>query len=172
LKKRCAIPNLSNKSNFCFRLPAYEAKIRVRERKLPKLYWCDPGLVRAIKGSSGTLSPEETGPLFEGLVAQLLRAYKDYRGNFDAIYYWAPAGSLKTEVDFILMRNREVVAVEAKSGRAFAKNWCRGLRAIADMENLRRRIIVYPRGPALRTEDGIDVIPFHDFAALLAENRL
>ena len=31
---------------LCFRLPAYEARLRVRERKLPKWYWCDPGLVR------------------------------------------------------------------------------------------------------------------------------
>ena len=31
------------------RLPAYEAKLRVRERRHPKLYWIDPGLVRAVK---------------------------------------------------------------------------------------------------------------------------
>ena len=43
---------------LCFRLPAYEAKIRVRERKLPKWYWCDPGLVRAMKGSKGSVLPE------------------------------------------------------------------------------------------------------------------
>jgi len=79
--------------------------MRVRERKLPKWYWCDPGLVRAIKRSSGTLIPEETGPLFEGLVAQLLRAYRDYRRIFDEMYYWAPAGSVATEVDFLLLRN-------------------------------------------------------------------
>ena len=157
---------------LCFRLPAFEAKMRVRERKLPKWYWCDPGLVRAIKRSSGVLIPEETGALFEGLVAQLLRAYIDYRRIFDVMYYWAPAGSVKTEVDFILRRNREFVAVEVKSGRVFSKRWCRGLRAIADLKGLQRRVIVYPHGPLLRTEDGIDVMSFHYFAGLLAENRL
>jgi len=157
---------------LCFRLPAFEAKMRVRERKLPKWYWCDPGLVRAIKRSSGVLIPEETGALFEGLVAQLLRAYIDYRRIFDVMYYWAPAGSVKTEVDFILRRNREFVAVEVKSGRVFSKRWCRGLRAIADLKGLQRRVIVYPHGPLLRTEDGIDVMSFDYFAGLLAENRL
>ena len=157
---------------LCFRLPAFEAKMRVRERKLPKWYWCDPGLVRAIKRSSGVLIPEETGALFEGLVAQLLRAYIDYRRIFDVMYYWAPAGSVKTEVDFILLRNREIVAVEVKSGRVFSKRWCRGLRAIADLKGLQRRVIVYPHGPLLRTEDGIDVMSFDYFAGLLAENRL
>jgi predicted AAA+ superfamily ATPase len=157
---------------LCFRLSAYEAKMRVRERKLPKWYWCDPGLVRAIKRSSGNLIPEETGPLFEGLVAQLLRAYKDYRRIFDEMYYWAPAGSVKTEVDFLLLRNQEFVAVEAKSGRTFSKRWCKGLRAIADLKDLKRRVVVYPHGPLLQTEDGIDVMPFDHFTELLAENRL
>ena len=71
---------------ICFRLPAFEAKMRVRERKLPK--------------------------------------------------------------------------------------WCKGLRALANLKGLRRRIIVYPRGPVMRTEDGIDGMPFEYFAEQLAENSL
>ena len=157
---------------LCFRLPAFEAKMRVRERKLPKWYWCDPGLVRAIKRSSGAVTPEERGPLFEGLVAQLLRAYRDYRRIFDEMYYWAPAGGIETEVDFLLLRNREFVAIEVKSGRVFSEKWCKGLRAIDDLKGLQRRIVVYPHGPVLRTEDGIDVIPFDHLTGLLAENRL
>ena len=35
---------------LCFRLPAYETRLRVRERRLPKWYWCDPGIVRAMNG--------------------------------------------------------------------------------------------------------------------------
>jgi len=157
---------------LCFRLPAFEAKMRVRERRLPKWYWCDPGLVRAIKRSSGALIPEETGPLFEGLVAQLLRAFKDYRRIFDEMYYWAPAGGVDTTVDFLLLRNREFVAVEVKSGRIFSEKWCKGLGAIAELKGLQRRIVVYPLGPVLRTEDGIDGMPFDYFANLLAENKL
>ena len=157
---------------LCFRLPAYEAKMRVRERKHPKWYWCDPGLVRAVKRSWGTLLPEEIGPLFEGLVAQLLRTYKDYRRVFDEMYYWAPSSGAATEVDFLLMRDREFVAIEVKSGRNFTEKWCKGLRAIAGLKGLRRRIIVYPHGPAMQTTDGIEVKQFCDFARLLAEDRL
>jgi predicted AAA+ superfamily ATPase len=157
---------------LCFRLPAYEAKMRVRERKLPKWYWCDPGLVRAIKKSSGTPVPEETGFLFEGLVAQLLRAYRDYRRIFDGMYYWAPSGGAKTEVDFLLLQGHDYIAVEVKSGRQFSEKWCKGLRAIADLKGLQRRFIVYPEGPLLRTEDGIEVMPFNVFAERLAEGRL
>ena len=157
---------------LCFRLPAYEAKLRVRERKLPKWYWCDPGIVRAMKRATGGVAPEERGALFEGMVAQLLRAYKDYRGLCDDMYYWAPSGRSETEVDFLLVQGAELVAVEVKSGNTFAEGWCKGLRAIAQLEGLRRRIIVYPRGPVLRTKDGIEVIPFQHFADQLARNSL
>ena len=62
---------------LAFKLPAYEARLRVRERKHPKLYWADPGLPRAILGQRGPISPAERCHLFEGWVAALLRAYRD-----------------------------------------------------------------------------------------------
>jgi len=157
---------------LCFRLPAYEAKLRVRERKTPKWYWCDPGVVRAMKRSSGAVTQEERGPLFEGMVAQLLRAYKDYRGICDEITYWAPSAGTKTEVDFLLLRAGEFIAIEVKSGATFSETWCKGLRAITQLKGLRHRIIVYPKGPALRTKDGIDIVPFQHFADQLAANAL
>lgn len=156
----------------CFRLHAYETKLRVRERKLPKWYWCDAGIVRSMKRTPGEVTPEERGTLFEGLVAQTIRAYRDYRKLCEDFYYWAPADSAGTEVDFLLTRADEYVAVEAKSGRQFSPTWCKGLRAVAPLRGLRRRLIVYPEGPALRTEDGVDVLPFADFCALLASGTL
>jgi predicted AAA+ superfamily ATPase len=157
---------------LCFRLPAYEAKLRVRERKTPKWYWCDPGMVRAMKRSSGVVNQEERGALFEGMVAQLLRAYKDYKGICDEISYWAPSAGTKTEVDFLLVRGEDLIAIEAKSGAAFSESWCKGLRAIAQLKGLKHRIIVYPKGPLLRTKDGIDILPFQQFAERLAANAL
>lgn len=157
---------------LCFRLPAFEARLRVRERKLPKWYWCDPGIVRAMKRTKGRPAPEEKGVLFEGLVAQLIRAYREYRGICDDVYYWAPSSRSETEVDFLLIRGKELVAVEAKSGNNFMEVWCKGLRAVSQLEGLKRRIIVYPGGSVLRTEDGIEVLPFQQFAALLADDSL
>jgi len=54
---------------LAFRVPGFEARLRVRERKHPKLYWVDAGLVRAAKDQLAPLAIEERGPLFEGLVA-------------------------------------------------------------------------------------------------------
>ena len=38
---------------LAFRLPALEAKLRVRERAHPKLYFVHPGLARAVRGAHG-----------------------------------------------------------------------------------------------------------------------
>jgi len=156
---------------LCFRVPGLEAKLRVRERKLPKLYWCDPGLVRAMKQSRGPVLPEEKGALFEGLVAQVLRAHRDYSGFYDDISYWSDAGG-RTEVDLVLTRGAERIAIEVKAGRHFSESWCRGLRAIASLDGLLRRFVVYPEGPELRTEDGIFVLPMARFAEMLADDSL
>jgi len=104
-------------------------------------------------------------------VAQVLRAYKDYVGLCDEMYYWAPSAKSETEVDFLLVQGGELVAVEAKSGNTFMEGWCKGLRAVTQLKGLRRRIIVYPRGPALQTKDGIEVLPFRQFADLMAGTR-
>ncbi len=157
---------------MCFRLPAFEGKLRARERKLPKWYWCDPGIVRAIKNQKGPPAPEERGALFEGLVAQLIRSYIDYRDLCDEWYYWATAARNRTEVDFLLKREGAFVAIEVKSGGTYTRTWCIGLRAVADLDGLCRRIIVYPEGPELRTEDNIEILPFQSFSNLLANDDL
>jgi hypothetical protein len=46
------------------------------------------------------------------------------------------------------------------------------LRAVEPLEGLRRRIVVYPHGPEMRTKDGIDVLPFKSFADELASGTL
>lgn len=154
------------------RLPAYEARLRVRERKHPKLYWVDPGLVRAVKKQLGPLATEETGPLLEGWVFTLLRAYAEERELYEEIFYWAPLQSRRTEVDFLLRRGRELLALEVKSTRRFSASQLTGLRAIGESESIVRRILVYVGDRELRTEEGIEVWPLDRFLAALARDGL
>ena len=97
------------------RLPALEQKLRVRERKHPKLYWVDPGLVRAAKKQLGPLTAEERGPLFEGWIFTLLRAHHEVSRLWDEIGYWAPLNARQIEVDFLLRRGRDHLAIEVKT---------------------------------------------------------
>ncbi|RMD87854.1 MAG: ATP-binding protein, partial [Candidatus Dadabacteria bacterium] len=97
-----------------FRLKAFETKLRVKERKNPKFYIIDPGLVRALKRYSGKVTREEKGALFEGWVANLLRAYNSYNKFYDDWYYWSTTDT-KIEVDFLLRSKNSYVAIEVKS---------------------------------------------------------
>ncbi|MFN7941842.1 MAG: DUF4143 domain-containing protein [Thermoanaerobaculia bacterium] len=148
---------------LAFRLPAYEARLRVRERRHPKLYWADPGIVRAMKRRSGALAAEERGALLEGWVAGLLRAYRDYRGLFEDWWYWAPGKGSSVEVDFLLRRGEDFVALEVKSSSRLAESDFRGLRAVADLPGLRSRVLVYTGTRRQKTRDGIEVLPVASF---------
>ena len=157
---------------LAMRLPAFESRLRARERRHPKLYWVDPGLVRAAKRQLGPLSAEERGPLFEGLVLTMLRAHNATGALFDDIAYWSPAQSCAPEVDFVLRRGREHVALEVKHQSGTGPELFAGLRAIADLPTLARRVVVYRGRQTLRSEDGIDAWPFERFVEALAEGTL
>lgn len=153
-------------------LPAFEAKLRVRERQHPKLYWVDPGLVRAAKRQLDPVAAEERGPLLEGLVLTILRAYNNSSELFDEVSYWAPTQARQTEVDFLLRRGREFLAIEVKAQSRFSTPQLAGLRAIGDLPRIARRILVYLGDRRLKTEDGLEIWPFEHFAAAVADRSL
>ena len=153
------------------RLPAYEAKLRVRERKLPKLYWVDPGLARAAKRQLGPVTAEEMGPLFEGFVLTMLRAHRDRFRLYEDIAFWSPHQS-SVEVDFLLRRGSEFVALEAKASDRLPGSQLQGLSAISDLPGVVRRILVYAGHRTLKTREGIEVWPVSALSQALAEDRL
>lgn len=153
-------------------VPAFEARLRVRERQHPKVYWVDPGVVRAAKRQLGEVGAEERGPLLEGWILTVLRAHNSDSEVFEEVSYWAPAQARQTEVDFLLRRGRDHLAIEIKSQSRFSSGQLSGLRAIADLPRLVRRVLVYLGDRLLKTEDGIDVWPLNTFLAAVADKRL
>ncbi len=153
-----------------FFIPAYSPKLRVKEKQRPKFYITDPGLARALKKNFGPVSVEEKGFLFEGLIAQILRAYKDYHKLYEEIYYWSPAEAKTTEVDFILKRGEELIAIEAKAKEQVSSKDFKGLKAIKELRNVKRLIVVYMGKTVRKTEEGIEIWPFDFFCTNLKEN--
>jgi uncharacterized protein len=155
-----------------WRLPAFEGRLRARERRHPKLYWVDPGLVRAAKQQLGPVAAEERGPLFEGWILTVLRAHNELAEIYDEIAYWSPAQAAATEVDFVLRRGRAYLAIEVKARPRVAGPELAGLRAIADLKGLARRVLVYLGPRAQRTPDGIDIWPVQRFVNAVADGTL
>ncbi len=148
---------------IAFQIPAYENKLRVRQKVHPKLYWCDSGVVRAAKKQLEGLAIEEKGSLFEGFIAQTLKAYRELdRLECDQISYWS-AGKNSVEVDFVIQRGKELIGIEAKSGTDPEKKWFAGLSALNESVKLKRSLLVYTGKRRFKHASGVEVLPVRDF---------
>lgn len=146
-----------------FRLPAYESKLRVKQRKHPKLFWNDPGLARAAKKQLGNVTIEEKGFLFEGYIAQLLKSYNELGIlEYDNLSYWS-AGKNSIEVDFLIERGKEIIGIEVKSGDNPNNSWFSGLKALKQTGKLNRAILVYLGKRKYLDSSGIEIMPFEYF---------
>lgn len=154
------------------RLEAFEPRLRVRERKHPKLYWVDPGLVRAVKRQLGPVTHEERGPLLEGWILGLLRCYAEERELYDDIHYWAALQARRMEVDFLLRRGKEYLGLEVKCSAKFDRSWLSGLRAAGELPGLVRRVLVYCGREVLQTKEGVLVWPLPVFLEKLEQGSL
>lgn len=158
--------NIMEDTHLAWLLPAYEGRVRVKERKHPKLYWADTGIVRAIRREFHPPAEVERGVLFEGWIAGLLRAYGEPSSAlglpYDAIYYWSPAQG-GNEVDFLIRRGKEFIAIEVKAKESLSNRDFGGLRTISELRGISRRIMIFLGSRAFQTEDGIEVLPFQEF---------
>lgn len=160
---------------LAFRLLPYEGKLRVKEKKHPKLYWIDPGIARAARRRFGPLQDDERGAIVEGWVASLLRAYQSYDDAFDEMHFWAPTETSNLEVDFLVWQGNHCVAIEVKASARFRGEFTKGLLALRDgmpKKQLVRSLVVYDGAETLRTDDGIEVLPIREFVTLLQTGHL
>ncbi len=78
-------------------------------------------------------------------------------------------------MDFLLRRGGDLLAIEVKPQGRYHTGLLRGLRAVAQLSGMTRRILLYGlyggRG-SFRTEDGIDVWTFDRMHRSLAEDGL
>ena len=147
-------------------LPAYEGKLRVKERKHPKLYWVDPGVVRSVRREFHPPGALERSALLEGWVGVLLKAYGEAGSSLglqhDELFYWAPTEG-GTEVDFLIQRGKDFTAIEVKAKENLDSRDFKGLKAIAALKGIRRRLVVFLGERPFRTEDGIEAITIRSF---------
>ena len=146
---------------LAFRLPVFRKRAERRLAAHPKFFYCDSGVFRALRPKGPLDRPEEIGgAALEGLVAQHLRAYADYRGRGDRLFTWRTRAGL--EVDFVLYGPDQFWAVEVKNASRIRPENLRGLRAFGDEYPEARRLLLY-RGEDRRVTDDILCLPTADF---------
>lgn len=152
-----------------FRLQPWSQR---RERRLietEKFYLFDCGLTRYLKRISH-LEPgtDVYGHLFEAFILQEVRAFLSYHERTESLSYWRT--STQMEVDLIV--GDMDIAIEIKSSDHIQPRDLRGLRALSEEEKPRRKIVVCREKRARKTEDGIEILPWEKFCALLWDQGL
>ena len=80
-------------------------------------------------------------------------------------------GAKQTEVNFILKRGESLIAIEVKAKtQVSSQDYNKGLKAIGELPNVEKRILVYMGKTIRKTEQGIDIWPFDFFCKNLKEN--
>ncbi|MBP9837096.1 MAG: ATP-binding protein [Proteobacteria bacterium] len=159
---------------LAWRLPAFEGRLRVKEKRHPKFYWADPGLARAAKKDFSKPKNEELGHLFEGFIAATLKSYHELNLlDYESLNYWSAGGSSNNvEVDFLINRGSEIIAIEVKYAEKVKDDFLKGLKAISELKEVKRKILVYRGERKLKLDDGIEVLPFKNFLEELEKGRL
>lgn len=101
--------NLLETSYQLVRLEPYSVNRTKRLIKTPKAYWSDTGLAMFLAGET-----EPRGAHMENLVLTDLIAWRDAQLQPPEVLYWRTAAG--QEVDFVIERGGELLAVEVKTG--------------------------------------------------------
>ena len=142
-----------------FEVPAYTKTLRRKAVETSRFYFFDIGVVRSILGIDVPLPVQtEYGKFFENYIAMELRAYLDYNDKTETLSYWRTRSGL--EVDFTI---GNTIAIETKTTKSVSSNDLKGLRALKE-ENVFKKFIIVSRDETIKyTEDGILLLPWHEF---------
>lgn len=156
---------------LAFRLPVFARRARRRVTAHPKFFLVDAGLFRALRPAGPLDRPEEArGAALEGLVAQHLRAWKDYSRSAAKLHFWRTrAGS---EVDFVFYGPDDLWALEVKHANRIRPADLRSLKAFREDYPEARARLAY-LGAERRVIDGILCLPVAELlAGLIPGGRL
>jgi predicted AAA+ superfamily ATPase len=148
-------------------LPAWRPRRRVKEVAMPKFYFFDTGVVRALdQRLRDPLESAERGHLLETFVLNELRAHMGLENIGGTLSYWrTPSGS---EVDFIWSRASRAVGIEVKASTTWRPEFGASLEEMRAEGSVRRAFGVYLGRTALK-RGGVEVLPVAEFVRRLAK---
>ncbi|MBI1872984.1 MAG: DUF4143 domain-containing protein [Acidobacteria bacterium] len=149
------------------RLPPLHMNVRKRLVKTPKLYFYDTGLLCYLLGIRAPDQLEAhplRGAIFEcWVVSEVIKHYLHRGATPDVHFYRDRKGE---EVDLVVDRGRDLIAVEVKAGRTAAHDVFTALerfRAIAGRHRKQRHVVIYGGGPTQQRSAG-ELLSWQDTA--------
>ena len=143
------------------RLPVFTKRAKRETIAHGKFYFFDAGVYRTLRPKGPLDKPEEIdGMALEGLVHQHLRAWCDYSGERNALYFWRTRSG--REVDFIVYTPTDFVAIEVKNSARIRPEDLSGLKAFRQDYPECRTLLLY-RGRQQTTVDGVLAVPAERF---------
>ena len=138
------------------RLQPYQANIRKRLVKSPKVYWQDSGLLHSllnVADEKALLSQPWVGASWEGFVIEQTLGVLSARGTHVDAYYFRTSD--QQELDLVLDFGGELWAVEVKLTSSPSSEDMRRLNRTADLIKAKRRFLVSKTSQAVGDADRV-----------------
>lgn len=125
-----------------FYLPIFTVRAKRKTVAHAKFYYFDAGVYKSLR-TTGFLDEmaEINGPGLEGLVLQHLRAWNDYQGAPNKLYYWRTSSGV--EVDFIIYGPEGLYALEVKNTKIIHNKDLRSLETFCSDYPEAKAIMLY-----------------------------
>lgn len=144
-----------------FTVPVFTRKAKRKLTAHSKFYYADVGVYRSLRPRGPLDRPEEiAGAALEGLVAQHLRAWIDYSGRDNNLFFWRTRAG--TEVDLVVYGEDGIWGIEVKNTGRIRPEDLRGLRSFRDEYPSAHTLLLY-RGAEILDIGGIRCIPCDSF---------
>jgi len=151
-----------------FRVPVFKRRAKRHMVSHDKFYFFDTGVFRSLRPAGPLDRLEEIeGAALEGLVAQHLKAWIDYRNGEANLFYWRTKSG--SEVDFVVYGENVFIAIEVKRLKNVYSKDIRALKAFRQDYPESKVAILY-MGKDSVVINGIHCIPLEKFLKNLNPN--
>lgn len=122
------------------RLPGLRVKATDTERAVPKLHMVDPILVAPDPGG---LTDDRRGALLESFVVNEVATQLEWAGGADGLYHWRDRQ--RHEVDLVVERDGEFIAIEVKRAREVPRGATSGIDSFRSRypDQFRRGLVLF-----------------------------
>lgn len=153
-----------------YRIEAYRARAKVKEKHNPKYYYFDTGVLRALGGSlHREIESSQAGYFLETFILNELKAYSSYKQKKFKIFYWGTPS--KTEVDFVLDDGKNKIGLEIKLSQKWKSDFNFGLQTLAAEKKITQSYGIYDGDRAL-VSNSIKVFPVKQFLKMLWQDEI